>query len=425
MLMLTLRFDGSFRGGSGGAGAVLTVNNGGSSSSSSSSGAGAVVWQGARFLRDCPNSAAAEYEGLLLGLDAALRERPTDLRIEGDCRLVLTQAAGTARPRKQRKQHKLVAAKLESLAPHLTTRPCFESISRDENAHADALSREAVAAMEALHSGAILGAARAGRTSLALTTLERSARENVRLAPAVYDELMRACRARSEWRTLLSVYAAAQRDPVRRSDEAYGHAIAACEALGASARGSDPPSRQLSELLRQRGALDKQRRRAAAVAATRAEVADGLTARAAAREAAGEAAGGVAPAVATSTLAAAAAAAAVDDDDGHHHHHDDDEDDDGVGVHAAAADERGAAARAWRSVLEAEAGSAQALEGDVPGEEVGRLLALADRLAAEGGLGLLGAHAARVADDGPGGGGGAAGGDVKAFLVLPRGVRDT
>ena len=62
-MQLTLRFDGSYTAGAGGAGAVLF-----------SPETDKVVWQGARFLERCPSSAAAEYEGLILGLEASVPE---------------------------------------------------------------------------------------------------------------------------------------------------------------------------------------------------------------------------------------------------------------------------------------------------------------------------------------------------------------
>ena len=84
---VTLRFDGSLRGRSGGAGAVLLHE-------------GAVVWQAARYLERPATSAHAEYEGLLLGLRGARALRARQVTAEGDCRLVLRQMEGTASARK-------------------------------------------------------------------------------------------------------------------------------------------------------------------------------------------------------------------------------------------------------------------------------------------------------------------------------------
>ena len=90
---VTLRFDGSLRGRSGGAGAVLLHE-------------GAVVWQAARYLERPATSAHAEYEGLLLGLRGARALRARQVTAEGDCRLVLRQMEGTASARKSEGERK-------------------------------------------------------------------------------------------------------------------------------------------------------------------------------------------------------------------------------------------------------------------------------------------------------------------------------
>ncbi|EOD11767.1 hypothetical protein EMIHUDRAFT_120241 [Emiliania huxleyi CCMP1516] len=85
---LRLRFDGSFRaGGAGGAAAVLSKD-------------GVVWWEGARFVPSCVTSSHAEFEGLILGLEAARALSPDALRVEGDCRVVIDQMSGKARARK-------------------------------------------------------------------------------------------------------------------------------------------------------------------------------------------------------------------------------------------------------------------------------------------------------------------------------------
>ena len=370
----------------------------------------AVHWQGARFLSSCANSAAAEYEGLLLGLDAAVQAKPTSLRVEGDCRLVLTQAAGTARPRKLGKQHKLVLEKLAQLSPHLEARPKFASIPRDENSHADALSRAAVEAMENLHRGAILAAARSGQTHSALGTLERASRDGVRIGPLVYEELLRSCHQAQDWRTLLSAYAAAQRDPRRRTQKTYEYVIDAYEALGATRRGADARSKQLATLVRQQTALAKQTERALAVAAVEAEVAAGVAAARASR----------------AKVQQLRRLSGESDDEEEEEYDDDGEDEDedeetrctvkrgGIGTRVSGKDRRqrspppkttqqardalevqrqsearGAPAGRWRLALETAAGGESALEGSVP-SATPRLLELADRLAGEGGLSLYG-----------------------------------
>ena len=141
MSCLLLRFDGSFGGGCGGCGAVLLKGN-------------APVWQGARFLPDCPTSAHAEFEGLILGLEAASDRAPGELTVEGDCRVVLSQAAGEARSRKLSKLNARAQAGIRRLP--LKMRPAFANIPREDNAHADALARAAVDASQALHGAAVL-----------------------------------------------------------------------------------------------------------------------------------------------------------------------------------------------------------------------------------------------------------------------------
>ena len=327
-MLLTLRFDGSFRGGCGGAGAVLLH-----------SPSETVQWQGARFLSECPSSAAAEYEGLILGLEAAVQMDPGELHVEGDCRLVLSQAAGSARPRKMGKLHKRASDLLERLAPELIQRPKFSSIPRDTNAHADALSRVAVNGMQRLHRSAILGTARGGDVHKALAILDHASRDHVRLPSEVFDELMERCEAAGEWRTLLSVYAAAHRDPTRRTARTYEHAIGALGALGASSRGSDPSSKQLAELMRQRAAVLR-----------RSEL---------------------------QRLHSPQGPDAIQTKDTNG---------------APDAIERGAAADRWLVTLEREAGGQEVLNGEVP-DEVPRLLSLAERLAAPYGLALRGEDA--------------------------------
>ena len=88
------------------------------------------VWQGAKFLSHCPGSAHAEYEGLVPGLEAAAASGFTSfsLDIEGDCRVVLSQAAGRSRSRKLSKLHSRAKACLEQMP--LNGRPSYGSIPR-------------------------------------------------------------------------------------------------------------------------------------------------------------------------------------------------------------------------------------------------------------------------------------------------------
>ena len=317
---LVLRFDGSHHMQCGGAGAILMASE-------------RVVWEGGRFLARCPSSTAAEYEGLILGLEAAASHEPHGLHIEGDCRVVLAQAQGRSRARKSSKLHARAASALERLT--LSTRPTFGSIPRADNFHADALSRAAVDAARRLHGGVILGAARTGQLQPALRSLEHATRDGVPLdAPEFYDELMRLCHDARDWHSLLSVFREGRRrrGHAARSELAYALAIEALEALGGSARGSNPASRQLAELQRELSAAHKR-------AASRALHGDPSS-----RAPEGE-------------------------------------------VHGVETKDRSAAASAWLAWLESEAGGAEALRGDDV-EATPRLLALAERLASEQGLGL-------------------------------------
>ena len=125
MLAITLRFDGSLRGRSGGAGAVLLHE-------------GSIIWQGVRYLEKPATSAHAEYEGLLLGLRSARALQAHSVAAEGDCRLVLRQMDGTASSRKLSRLHNAALALADTMPLTLT------HIPREENAHADSLSRIAV-----------------------------------------------------------------------------------------------------------------------------------------------------------------------------------------------------------------------------------------------------------------------------------------
>ena len=329
---LLLRFDGSFRGGAGGAGAVIL------------SPEGVVQWQGARFLSACPTSAHSEYEGLLLGLEAAVAYRPSALRIEGDCRVVLDSISGKSKSRKLKKLHTRATAALSRL-PLVSSRsglyasgfakPDTESIAREENAHADSLSRAAVDAAQQLHAAAVLASVRGGDVEPALALVERAARERVTLAPLVFDELLETCHDSQQWHSVLSAFRAASAAPnwtrheLDRRDRAYVFAGDALEAMGASSRGSDPASKQLLALRREQEEMrrmDELKRLHA--------------------------------------------------------------DDDGVEAEATVADEtRGVAAREWRESVVERAGGEAAWQGNGGLESVPLLLRTAESLAG-GGVGL-------------------------------------
>ncbi|EOD12290.1 hypothetical protein EMIHUDRAFT_257186, partial [Emiliania huxleyi CCMP1516] len=172
MLMLQLRFDGSFRaGGAGGAAAVLSKD-------------GVVWWEGARFVPSCVTSSHAEFEGLILGLEAARALSPDALRVEGDCRVVIDQMSGKARARKLSEPAGRAREALARLP--LGSAPSFGAIVREENARADALAR---AAVDALHVAAALAAARGGglRASTARGCAAPAAEGGWRLELALRD----------------------------------------------------------------------------------------------------------------------------------------------------------------------------------------------------------------------------------------------
>ena len=202
-----LRFDGSYRGGCGGAGAAILDAE-----------SGAVRWEGARFVPGCTSSAAAEYEGLLLGLTAAGRVAPsaTALSVEGDCSVVLRQLNGQARSRKLSKLHARATAAAAALPS-----PTVALVPREKNAHADALSRAAIAAAATLHELAVLDAARTGRRRHALELCERAGRDGVPRSRALFDALLDSCAGADDWGSLLSVYSEAQAcSTARTSDHA-------------------------------------------------------------------------------------------------------------------------------------------------------------------------------------------------------------
>ena len=253
---LTLRFDGSFSGCCGGAGAVLCCEQRG------------LIWEGARFLRyGLASSAAAEYEGLILGLHAASAHRPGALHVEGDCRVVLGQVEGRSRSRKLSKLH----TRASHLIAALPTRPTFGLVPREQNWHADALSRAAVEASTALLAQSIVCSAASGRRALALDLLERARLDGVPRSPALFESLLTLCDAAGDWRSLLEVYAQTQVcAPARTSEHALRLAIGAHMAIGTRADGA--AGRQLAGLRRKLDALERPQRRSRASSAASAPI---------------------------------------------------------------------------------------------------------------------------------------------------------
>ena len=287
-----------------------------------------VCWQGARFLPRCPSSAAAEFEGLILGLEAA-NSMPSfeKLRIEGDCRVVLSQISGRARSRKLSKLHGRAREVLTTLS--LLQCPSFHSIPRDTNGHADSLSRAAIDAAQALHGAIVLSCEATGQHRMAIDHLERAASEGVPFADEVYAELLEICAAAADWPAVLCAYQAARGAPTQRANALAMHAL---EELGdVSSKTGNLARRQYRELLRLRRAGDQTR-----VSAQRPQ---------------------------TRTLCRDLWCATSDD-------------------------ERSAAATTWRTLLVSTAGGIDALCGKAP-QELSALMELTDGLSRRGGLGFF------------------------------------
>ena len=216
-----------------------------------------------RFLERCPSSAAAEYEGLILGLAAAEREDPLQsLHIVGDCRVVLSQLDGRARSRKLSKFQKRAQMIIDSLA----CSPTVELRPRASNEHADALARAAVDAARSLNAGIILGTARSGARRTAVRLLEESGRCGIPRDSELFDTLLELCREASDWTTLLSIYSEARTCAHLRGGSANARdlAITALEAIQGSKgstveRGIARVDHQLGELRRQRDIAARKR----------------------------------------------------------------------------------------------------------------------------------------------------------------------
>ena len=135
----TLRFDGACQPnpGEGGAGYVLINDYGGD-----------IILQGRFYVgRDCTNN-VAEYFGLVQGLIALRNSGHTidRLDIEGDSELVIRQMNNGYRVNSRRLRPLNIKAKglLEDDLSYYINEYYFRHISRDMNARADTLAREAI-----------------------------------------------------------------------------------------------------------------------------------------------------------------------------------------------------------------------------------------------------------------------------------------
>ena len=132
----TLKFDGGSRGnpGVGGSGAVIYRNSDGE-----------LVFTGCRYLGDGVTNNQAEYQGLILGLEALLDKRlkGTDLRvdIQGDSLLVINQIQYKWKVKNEvLKSHHATAV---DLLAHLNSWTATH-IPREENGRADKLANDAM-----------------------------------------------------------------------------------------------------------------------------------------------------------------------------------------------------------------------------------------------------------------------------------------
>lgn len=211
---VVLRFDGSLRGSCCGAGAVLVHDK-------------SVIWQGAKFVPRCATSVAAEYEGLLFGLQAAHRLKLGQLlAVEGDCNVVIRQMLGSARARKLHQFNSKANEATYTFSPP----PAFRHIDRQLNMHADALSRAAIDSMQILHCAAVRSTIRRGCRSQALRLLCEMKEQNVPCPTSIFEELISASAMASDWDSVLHAFAEAQGSDAIHSDAVVAAAIRACEA---------------------------------------------------------------------------------------------------------------------------------------------------------------------------------------------------
>jgi len=140
----TLRTDGGARGnpGPGGAGFVLEDPS------------GAVVRSGGRFL-GCVTNNVAEYEALIWGLETALDEKVSTLRICADSELVVRQMNGQYKVKN--KGLKPLHHKARSLVGRFSSAE-ITHVRRDQNAAADDLANQAMDIRSTCGNGVDTGA---------------------------------------------------------------------------------------------------------------------------------------------------------------------------------------------------------------------------------------------------------------------------
>lgn len=126
----TLFFDGCSKGnpGKAGAGAVLYMND-------------IEIWHKAYYISDKQTNNYAEYMGLIIGLEEAVKQKLTSLQVKGDSLLVIRQMKG------EYKVNSPNILELYKKAIQLTkaiNKIEFSHVYRKDNTRADALSNEAL-----------------------------------------------------------------------------------------------------------------------------------------------------------------------------------------------------------------------------------------------------------------------------------------
>ena len=140
MRRLVVRTDGAARGNPGPAGAGWVVET----------AEGSIVAEGCAFLGSLTNN-QAEYEALLLGLQAADPDRETEIEVYADSELMVRQLTGEYRVKNEDLKPRWFRA-LEALERSASW--SAHHVPRAENAAADALANQAIDAWNAVEAEA-------------------------------------------------------------------------------------------------------------------------------------------------------------------------------------------------------------------------------------------------------------------------------
>lgn len=128
--MYTLYFDGCCKNnpGKGGAGAVLYEND-------------VEIWCSSVYLGDRVTNNIAEYNGLLIGLNAAIEKGITELIVKGDSQLVIQQVTGKYQVKSE--HLKELNTKVKELEKKFNKIEYYH-VYRKDNARADYLSNQSL-----------------------------------------------------------------------------------------------------------------------------------------------------------------------------------------------------------------------------------------------------------------------------------------